>query len=106
MENIIDLDRVPVTLTKKDGSVVTGIPCDIREVIEEMIGKKLGFTPSLQESMEEDENEQLYLEIYLHTDTYDFLDDSQLEQLDDLDITEDGEETTAAIKKLLEVELS
>jgi hypothetical protein len=60
-----------------------GIACDLREHIENLFELKFGFCPMLQES--EDDG---YLEIYLHTDTYEELSDEEFSKLNALKITE------------------
>ncbi|WP_190284982.1 hypothetical protein [Bacillus sp. S3] len=82
-----------------EGSIAfNGIACDLHEYLEERIDEVLGFTPMLQES--EDEG---YLEMYIHTDTYELLSDNELAKLDELDITED--DSLEAICRLLNVRI-
>lgn len=67
-----------------DGSIAfKGVACDLHENLEDRICDVLGFNPMLQES--EDEG---YLEMYIHTDTYEELSDEELDILDELCITE------------------
>lgn len=56
---------------------------EIREYLEVSFGEKFGFLPMFQES--EDEG---YLEIHLHTDTYEILKEQELTKLEEMDITE------------------
>lgn len=76
-----------------------GHQADIREQIEEMLYLRLGFYPSLQESTDDNE-----FEVYLHSDSYEDLEEEQIEQLESLGITEDQTQTTESIKKLLNIE--
>jgi hypothetical protein len=70
---------------------------DMREFIEEKIEERLGFMPMLQEA--EDEG----LEIYIHTDTYETLDNNELALLEELNITESH--SLDAICTLLDIEI-
>lgn len=76
-----------------------GHQADIREQIEKMLYLRLGFYPSLQESTDDNE-----FEVYLHSDSYEDLEEEQIEQLESLGITEDQTQTTESIKKLLNIE--
>lgn len=87
-----------VSLLQNGNLLLTGHQADVREKIEEMIDEKFGFTPSLQEDAEEE-----YL-VYLHTDTYDDLEEKEIEELDSHGITDEPESATNAIKKLFNVE--
>lgn len=76
-------------------TVTSSHQADVRETIEDILGGFFGFSPSLQESVDE---EGFY--IYLHTDAYEELNEEQIEQLIDFNITDNPEETTEAIKRL------
>lgn len=85
----------------KDGVVVIkGHPADVREKVEDLILEKLGFSPALQETDPEEDEEYL---VYLHTDSYEDLNEEQLNELDRLGITEDPEPSTLAIQTFLGV---
>lgn len=86
-----------VALIQNDRVVLEAHQADIREKIEEMLEEKIGFSPDMQEDVDEE------YELYLHTDSYDDLSEDELEKLDLFGITEDGESTTAAIYKLLDI---
>jgi hypothetical protein len=98
-EEILSYDEIKIEMKKKDNVLKVGHPADVREKIEDMICEKLGFSPSLQEDVDEGE----YI-VYLHTDSYNVLVQDQIDQLDQLGITESEESTTEAIKTFLEVE--
>lgn len=98
-EELLSYDSIKIEMKNKGEVIALGHPADVREKIEDMICERLGFNPALQENMEEGE-----YQVYIHTDTYEDLDEDQLDQLDKLRITEDAEETTEAIKRFLQVE--
>lgn len=75
-----------------------GIIEDMREVLESKIEDKLGFCPSLQEADDDGE-----LNVYLHTDSYEFLSDEELEKLDQVGITED--DSLSSICQLLNISI-
>lgn len=68
----------------------------VREILEERLMEKFGFVATLQES--EDEG---FLEIYIHSDTYEELSDVQLETLSALGMSE--ENSLEAICKALDL---
>lgn len=79
-------------------STIKGYAEDVCEELESMIGEKIGIYPMLQEDTEEGE----FL-LYLHTETYDDLDDDAIDKLDKLGITDNPEEATRAIMHLLNI---
>lgn len=91
-------DNQRIVLKKRDKVLLIGDRHKVRERIEDMLCKRLGFFPSLQENVEE---EQFF--IYLHTESYDELDDEQIIKLEKLRITDDINSATDAIKKYLNV---
>lgn len=98
-EEILSYNEIKIEMKKKDKVLKVGHPADVREKIEDMICKKLGFYPSLQEDVDEGE-----YKVYLHTDSYEDLDEDQIIQLEKLRITDDSESCTEAIKRFLQVE--
>lgn len=71
---------------------------DMREKVEELLEEKLGFFVSLQENVDDDE-----IEIYIHTDAYEDLEEEQLSILDEKSITED--DSKEVIEKLLNIKI-
>lgn len=74
-----------VTMRKNGEVIISGHPADVREVIEDMMTERLGFCPSLQESICEDDG--IY-QVYLHTDAYEEISEEQIIQLEQLGITD------------------
>lgn len=66
-----------------DNVIRVGTAVVIREYLETLFEEKFDFLPMFQES--EDEG---YLEVYLHTDTYEDLEDEDIAKLDELGISE------------------
>jgi hypothetical protein len=98
-EEILSYDEIKIEMKMKDNVLKVGHPADVREKIEDMICEKLGFYPSLQEDVDDGE-----YQVYLHTDSYDDLDEDQIIQLEKLSITDDPETSTEGIKRFLQVE--
>lgn len=67
----------------EDNVIQVGTAVVIREYLETLFVEKFEFLPMLQES--EDEG---YLEVYLHTDTYEDLEDKDIAKLEELGISE------------------
>lgn len=88
-----------VTVLKNNEAILTGHKAMVCEAIEKMIEARLGFAPFLQESI----NDGVY-QACLHKDSYEDLEDSELEQLKLLRITEDPVLATEAIKRFLNVD--
>jgi hypothetical protein len=81
----------------EQGILKQGLMCDVREYLEEEIGKKIGIIPELQEC-EEDEI------VYLHSGFADDLTTVDVALIHSLGISEDpNEDTLRAIEKLLNV---
>lgn len=100
LEEINSYNMIKIELKKNDGEVImVGHPADVREKIEDMLSEKLGFYPSLQEDVEDG----VYW-VCVHSDTYEDLEEEQIEKLEDLDITDFEETCTEAIKRFLGVE--
>jgi len=71
----------------------------IREQIEQWLVDTYAFSPDLQECTDDDK-----FEIYLHSDSYDWLNSIQQNMLDNLGITEDPDEATESIKELFNLD--
>jgi len=83
-------------LNAEKSVVLTGNACVVREFLEASFEGKFGFYPMFQES--EDDGE---LEVYLHTDTYEDLEDKDIAKLDELNITEvDSLQTICSVLEL------
>lgn len=67
----------------EDNVIQVGTAVVIREYLETLFAEKFDFLPMFQES--EDEG---YLEVYLHTDSYDDLEDDDIAKLEELGISE------------------
>lgn len=78
--------------------VLVGAADVIREYLEVRFAERFEFLPMFQES--EDEG---YLEVYLHTDTYEDLEDEHIAKLDELRITES--DSLNVICSLLEIKV-
>ncbi|WP_336769808.1 hypothetical protein [Bacillus bombysepticus] len=92
------IDDMTVKIIDENGEIIfTGIPCDAKEKVEDMLCEKLGFNPDLEAS------EEYEFTLYLHTEGCEYLDDDQIKVLDDIGITEDEESTTKAIEDLLNI---
>lgn len=87
-----------VSMTQNGVLLKTAHEADIREMIEDMFSERFEFTPSLAEYTADEE-----YEIYLHTDSYEDLDEQHLILLHSLGITDDPS-STDAIKKLFNLE--
>lgn len=85
-------------IREKDGTVYyEGIMCDMREVLEELVGKVIGVFPELQE----DEEEGI---VYLHSEFGDELEPHEIALLHTNGISEDYDDSTLrAIENLLEI---
>ena len=88
-----------VILMKNNLPLMKGPQEDVRERIELMLEERLGLYLELQESTDEGE-----FQIYLHTDTYDYLSEKEIEQLETMKITDDPERSTEGLKRLLNVD--
>lgn len=83
-------------MTADNSVLLTGDACIVREFLESSFEGKFGFYPMFQESEEEG-----FLEVYLHTDTYEDLDDEDITKLSELNITEcDSLEAICSILEL------
>lgn len=80
----------------EDNVIQVGTAVVIREYLETRFAEKFEFLPMLQES--EDEG---YLEVYLHTDSYDDLEDEDIAKLEELGISES--DSLHAICSLFEI---
>jgi hypothetical protein len=86
-------------ITQNGITIKEGHPADVREKIEEMIEERIGLFLSLQEDEEEGY-------IYLHSEYVEDLTDKEIDQVNDLGITENYDETTiSALKKLLGIKI-
>lgn len=100
LDEINAYNQIRIEMTQNGERVALGHPADVREKIEELIAEKLEIAfVSLQEDVEDGE----YF-VYVHTDTYEELDQEDVDKLEALDIDESEEGCTEAIKKFLEVE--
>lgn len=90
-----------IELKQNNQVIMTGHPADVKEKVQDLFELKYGMYPDFQESDVEFEEEYY---IYLHTDSYEELEEADLEKLDELKITDDPESTTEALKKLLEID--
>lgn len=62
----------------------------------------MGFFVSLQENVDEEEDEY---EVYVHTDAYEDLSDTEIEQLDAAGITDNPSTATRAILTMLNIKV-
>jgi hypothetical protein len=86
-------------ITQMGITIKEGHPADVREKLEEMIEERIGFFLSLQE----DEDDGY---IYLHSEYVEDLSDKEIEQVSNLGISEDCDDTTIhALEKLLNVKI-
>lgn len=100
LDEINSYNQIRIEMTQNGERVTLGHPADVREKIEEMVAEKVGVGfVSLQEDVDDGE----YL-VYVHTDTYEELDQEDVDKLEALDIDESEEGCTEAIKKFLQVE--
>lgn len=90
-----------VELTQNNQVIMTGHPADVKEKVQDMFEEKYGFYPDFQESDIEDGDDYY---IYLHSEAYEDLTDSENEQLEKMNITEDPESTTEVLKKLFNID--
>lgn len=90
-------ERAVLNVYVGDKLAFTGDVFDVREHIEELLEKKLGFFVTLTELFETEDKEYF---IYLHTDAYEDLTDEELDQVFDLGISEADISSTNAIKSL------
>lgn len=76
-------------INRSEGTILfEGRPCDAREFIQDLLEKRLGFYVDLQESDEQEIIDNEEFEIYLHSDVYDELDETQLTILSEIGITD------------------
>lgn len=92
-------DEKKVAMLQNGLVVFESHQADVREKIEEMLLEKLDFTPSLQEDTESGE----FL-VYLHTDSFEDLDEEEIERLEKLGITDIDESSTESIKSLFNLD--
>ena len=88
-----------VSLLQTGQKIMEGHQADVREKIEELLYDKLCISVYLQESAEEGE-----YQIYMHTDSYEDLEEDEIDKLNSLGITDYGESTTKAIYQLLDIQ--
>lgn len=88
-----------VSLIKNGLTILKGEQETIREKIEKMVAERLGILLEFQESTDEGE-----FQIFLHTDSYDYLSEKDIEQLKAMKITDDPDISTEGIKRLLNID--
>lgn len=89
-----------VTLIKNEVPLKKGKQELIRKEIELMVEERLGgLFLELQENTDHGD-----FRIYLHTDTYNYLPDEEIEQLAAMRITDDPEMATEGLKRLLNID--
>lgn len=90
-----------IQIKQKGKRVFIGDQYDVREKVEEMLEEHYGFFISLQENEPEEEEEY---QVYLHTDSYEDMEENDLAKIEKDGITEDPEGCTIAVCNLLDIE--
>ncbi len=90
-------EKARFDLVQEGKTVTSGDIYKVREWIEEQLENKLGFFVSLQENFEVDEGYQ----VYVHTDTYEDLEEEDLTILANLNIKDDPEGCTEVLSNFL-----
>lgn len=90
-----------IQLIKDNQVLLEGNEGHIHEKVSELLEEKLGFYPSLEARYDEDEEGFL---IYLHSENELDLDEEHFNQLIQLNMTQDEEETTTSIKNFLNID--
>jgi glycosylphosphatidylinositol transamidase (GPIT) subunit GPI8 len=98
-EEILSFNEIKIEMKNKEEVLITDHPGNVREKIEDMLSERLGFYPCLHEDVEDGN-----LVVALHSDSYEDLEEDQIDQLTKVGITETEESTTEAIKNFLGVE--
>jgi hypothetical protein len=98
-EEILSYNEIKIEMKNKEEVLIVEHPGNVREKIQDMLCERLGFYPDLHEDVEDGN-----FVVALHTDSYEDLSEEQIDQLDQLGITESEESTTEAIKRFLQVE--
>lgn len=92
-----------IKILHKDGRLLNEADVySTREYVEDMLEERLGFIPSLQENEEHDIETQGY-RLSLHSDSYDDLEEEDLDTLYRLRITDNEEECTRSICEYLDI---
>lgn len=77
--------------------VYTGHPADVKEKIQDLFEEKYGFFIDIEENSEEDILEEDIYQVYLHTETYEELTNEELLVLEELNLSEEGDEMMIAL---------